>query len=182
MDCSRQASNKLPKKDSDKQLCTMYIKCTISGKCDYEVATPRRSCQRRHECSWCRQKLGQGNKHQEWECCTKNDNGDWLVGQGQQRAYAVPGRPPQPTPDSLVLIESTNLAIDIVDQTNLELQISSTGISNSQPISRVCDLQNSCLSYQVFMSLLTRYYPQWLLSSFKTHSLQRITLCPFTTW
>ena len=76
MDCPRQASNKLPKKDSDKQLCTTYNKCTTSGKCDYEVANPGRSCQRRHECSWCRQKLGQGNKHQERECRKKNDNGD----------------------------------------------------------------------------------------------------------
>ena len=77
MDCPRQSSNKSAKtKDSDKQLCTTFNKCTTSGKCDYEVANPGRSCQRRHECSWCRNNLGQGNKHQERECRKKNDNGD----------------------------------------------------------------------------------------------------------
>ena len=76
MDCPRQSTKSAKTKESEKQVCTTFNKCTTVGKCDYEVSNPGRTCQRKHECSWCRQNLGQGNKHQERECRKKNENGD----------------------------------------------------------------------------------------------------------
>ena len=76
MDCPRMNASKANKKESEKLICTTYNKCTTIGKCEYEVNNPTKSCQRKHECSWCRNNLNQGNKHQERECRKKKDNGD----------------------------------------------------------------------------------------------------------
>ena len=73
MDCQRQTSAKSTnKKDGENmKVCTTYNKCTTKGKCDYEVTNPEKSCQRKHECSWCKSNLGQSNRHQAWECKKK---------------------------------------------------------------------------------------------------------------
>ena len=72
MDCQRQSSAKLNKKEGDAvRICTTYNKCETKGKCDYEVNNPGKTCQRKHECSWCRSNLNQGNRHQAWECKKK---------------------------------------------------------------------------------------------------------------
>ena len=71
MDCPRQAIQKSSRgKESDKErlVCSTYNKCTTKGKCDYEVTHPDKTCQRKHECSWCRTNLSQSYKHQAWEC------------------------------------------------------------------------------------------------------------------
>ena len=75
MDCSRQSYQKSKGKDSEKEkvLCTTYNRCTTKGKCEYEVAHPDKTCQRKHECSWCRANLGQSYKHQSSECNKKKD-------------------------------------------------------------------------------------------------------------
>jgi hypothetical protein len=54
-----------------KDVCTTYNKCKTEGKCDYEVANPDKSCQRKHECSFCREKKKQSWKHQAWNCKNK---------------------------------------------------------------------------------------------------------------
>ena len=54
MDCQRQSSVKLNKKDGDAvRICTTYNKCETKGKCDYEVNNSGKTCQRKHECSKC---------------------------------------------------------------------------------------------------------------------------------
>ena len=76
MDCPRQSFNKSSKtKETEKEkiICTTYNKCTTKGKCDYEVAHPDKSCQRKHECGWCRSNLNQGYKHQTWDCNKKKE-------------------------------------------------------------------------------------------------------------
>ena len=51
--------------------CTTFNKCSTAGKCDYEVQHPDKKCQRRHECSWCRDNKGQSYNHQAWKCKNK---------------------------------------------------------------------------------------------------------------
>ena len=76
MDCVRHGNkNKQANKELDKEkpLCTTYNRCTTRGKCEYEVQYPDRSCQRRHECSYCRSNHNQSNKHQLWDCRKKQE-------------------------------------------------------------------------------------------------------------
>ena len=76
MDCPRQHTQKASKgKDSDKDkiVCLTYNKCSTKGKCDYEVTHQDKTCQRKHECSWCRSNLNQGFRHQAWECNKKKE-------------------------------------------------------------------------------------------------------------
>ena len=54
-----------------KELCTTYNKCKTDGKCEYEVAHPDKTCQRKHECSYCREKKRQSWRHQAWNCKNK---------------------------------------------------------------------------------------------------------------
>ena len=69
MDCQRQTLTKANKKDGDNiKICTTYNRCETKGKCEYELNNPDKKCQRKHECSWCRSNLSQGNRHQAWEC------------------------------------------------------------------------------------------------------------------
>ena len=69
------------KGDSDKpeRLCTSYNNCTTDNKCEYEVNNPGRSCQRKHECSYCRKHFKQGCRHQEVKCIKKQGG---IVGSG----------------------------------------------------------------------------------------------------
>ena len=63
------------KQDDKKELCTTYNKCTTESKCDYEVANPDKTCQRKHECSWCRLKKNQSWRHQASRCRNKEASG-----------------------------------------------------------------------------------------------------------
>ena len=74
MDCPRQVSSKQVsnKKDVNKEVvCTTFNRCLTKNKCEYELSNPDRNCQRKHECSWCRSNLNQGNRHQAWDCRKK---------------------------------------------------------------------------------------------------------------
>ena len=74
MDCPRQMSSKqvTNKKEANKEvICTTFNRCLTKNKCEYELSNPDRSCQRKHECSWCRNNLNQGNRHQAWDCRKK---------------------------------------------------------------------------------------------------------------
>jgi hypothetical protein len=63
------------KQDDKKELCTSYNKCTTESKCDYEVANPDKTCQRKHECSWCILKKNQSWRQQASRCRNKEANG-----------------------------------------------------------------------------------------------------------
>ena len=56
---------------SKKDYCTTFNTCTTEMKCNYEVTNPGRTCQKKHDCSWCRANLHQSYKHQEWKCQKK---------------------------------------------------------------------------------------------------------------
>ena len=64
----KQADRYAEKKDT----CTSYNKCTTEGKCDYEVTHPDKSCQKKHECSWCKIHKKQSWRHQAWKCKNKD--------------------------------------------------------------------------------------------------------------
>ena len=69
-------SKTIPKPADDKnqkKLCTTYNHCATMDKCEYEVTNPDKTCQRRHECSYCRKYFNQGYKHQEVKCSKKRD-------------------------------------------------------------------------------------------------------------
>ena len=59
--------------------CTTYNTCTTESKCEYEVSNPGKSCQRKHECSYCRKHFKRSCEHQETKCI-KKQNG--VVGAG----------------------------------------------------------------------------------------------------
>ena len=65
---------KLEDKSDKKEICATYNKCTTENKCDYEVQNPGKTCQRKHECSWCKAKKNQSWKHQESRCKNKEAN------------------------------------------------------------------------------------------------------------
>ena len=63
---------KLGSKDSGTGLyCGTYNRCSTEGKCDYEVSNPGKTCQRKHECTWCKRNKGQSYRHQECRCPNK---------------------------------------------------------------------------------------------------------------
>ena len=68
----QQVKKKVPESENlkagKKERCITFNNCTTEGKCDYEVANPGRTCNRKHECSWCRNNLQQSYKHQAWKC------------------------------------------------------------------------------------------------------------------
>ena len=71
MENPRPSVLKDPKKSTfgeRKEICTTYNKCKTEGKCDYEVGHPGKTCQRKHECSSCREKKNQSWRHQAWNC------------------------------------------------------------------------------------------------------------------
>ena len=57
---------------SKKEVCTTYNTCTTEGKCEYELLYPDKTCQRLHECSWCRAHKKQSWKHQARTCKNKD--------------------------------------------------------------------------------------------------------------
>ena len=76
MDCPRmynKPTSKTEQKQSDKEKssCTTYNSCLTKGKCEYEVKYPDKTCQRRHECLFCKTNFGQSFKHQSWDCRKK---------------------------------------------------------------------------------------------------------------
>ena len=62
---------KEPSKFEKRDRCTTFNTCTVNMKCDYEVANPGTTCNRKHECSWCRLNLKQGFRHQATNCQKK---------------------------------------------------------------------------------------------------------------
>ena len=64
---------KLEPKKLEQKTCTTYNTCSTVDKCEYEVANPDKTCQRRHECSYCRKFFKQSYKHQEIKCSKKRD-------------------------------------------------------------------------------------------------------------
>ena len=57
-----------PKEDSKKRSCTTWNSSSVEGKCEYETQYEGRSCARRHECTWCKDK-GKGSlSHQRSFC------------------------------------------------------------------------------------------------------------------
>ena len=77
MDCPRPppAKSVPPPPLTDKTICLSYNRCTTDGKCQYEVENPTKTCQRKHECSWCRVNLKRSNKHQARLCKNKEKEG-----------------------------------------------------------------------------------------------------------
>ena len=55
-----------------KARCTTYNSCKTEDKCDFEIRNPDKKCFLKHECSWCKDKLRQSWRHQEWNCKKKN--------------------------------------------------------------------------------------------------------------
>ena len=64
-----------PKTKDTRESCTTYNKCTTEGKCDYEVQHPDKTCQRKHECTWCKINKKQSWKHQALRCKFKESAG-----------------------------------------------------------------------------------------------------------
>ena len=76
MDCTRPPAKSVPSPQlTDKTICFSYNRRTTDGKSQYEVENPTKTCQRKHECSWCRVNLKRGNKHQEHSCKNKEKEG-----------------------------------------------------------------------------------------------------------
>ena len=55
-------------KDEKKKTCTTWNSSSVEGKCEFEVQYEGRSCSRRHECSWCREKGKRSLGHQRSFC------------------------------------------------------------------------------------------------------------------
>ena len=58
----------------EKSFCITYNKCATEGKCQYEVDNPTKTCQRKHECSWCKINLKRSIKHQAIRCKNKEQH------------------------------------------------------------------------------------------------------------
>ena len=56
----------------NKERCFTYNKCMTEGKCEYELKNPDKTCQRVHECTWCRDNKKQSWRHQAWKCKNKD--------------------------------------------------------------------------------------------------------------
>ena len=61
---------------SRKRTCTTWNTSTVEGKCEYEVTNDGRSCSRRHECSWCKEKGKTALSHQRSFCRQRIAAGD----------------------------------------------------------------------------------------------------------
>ena len=51
-----------------KRTCTTWNTSTVEGKCEYEANNDGRTCSRRHECSWCKEKGKTSLSHQRSFC------------------------------------------------------------------------------------------------------------------
>ena len=56
------------KDDVKKKTCTTWNSSSTEGKCEFEVQYDGRSCSRRHECSWCKEKGKRSLGHQRSFC------------------------------------------------------------------------------------------------------------------
>ena len=57
-----------PKDETKKKTCTTWNSSSTEGKCEFEVQYEGRSCSRRHECSWCKEKGKRSLGHQRSFC------------------------------------------------------------------------------------------------------------------
>lgn len=64
------------KKDEKRRTCTTWNTSRVEGKCEYEVQYDGRSCSRRHECSWCKEKGKSSLRHQRTFCRPRLAAGD----------------------------------------------------------------------------------------------------------
>ena len=55
-------------KDEKKKTCTTWNSSVVEGKCEYEVQNEGKICNRRHECSWCKDKGKTSLRHQRSFC------------------------------------------------------------------------------------------------------------------
>ena len=83
MAAERELSAKIPKKEKkeevknqEKRACTTWNTSTVEGKCEYEVQNDGRSCSRRHECTWCKEKGKRSLHHQRSYCRLRIAAGD----------------------------------------------------------------------------------------------------------
>ena len=56
----------LPK--GPRRLCTTWNTSTVEGKCDWEVQNEGKACDRRHDCTWCKEKGKRSLFHQRTFC------------------------------------------------------------------------------------------------------------------
>ena len=56
-----------PQKGS-RRLCMTWNTSTVEGKCDWEVQNEGKTCDRRHECTWCKDKGKRSLLHQRSFC------------------------------------------------------------------------------------------------------------------
>ena len=56
------------KEETKKKTCNTWNSSSIEGKCEFEVQYEGRSCSRRHECSWCKEKGKKSLGHQRSFC------------------------------------------------------------------------------------------------------------------
>jgi hypothetical protein len=59
---------KVKPKDDKRRSCATWNTSSVDGKCEYEVQNEGRSCIRRHECSWCKEKGKKSLGHQRSFC------------------------------------------------------------------------------------------------------------------
>jgi hypothetical protein len=84
MAAERELAAKIPKKkekddprgSQEKRPCTTWNTSSVEGKCEYEVQNDGRSCSRRHECTWCKEKGKRSLHHQRSFCRQRIAAGD----------------------------------------------------------------------------------------------------------
>ena len=84
MAAERELAARIPKKrekeevknTQEKKSCTTWNTSSVEGKCEYEVQNEGRSCSRRHECTWCKEKGKRSLHHQRSFCRQRIASGD----------------------------------------------------------------------------------------------------------
>ena len=84
MAAERELAAKIPKKkekdevrgNQEKRSCSTWNTSSVEGKCEYEVQNDGRSCSRRHECTWCKEKGKRSLHHQRSFCRQRIAAGD----------------------------------------------------------------------------------------------------------
>ena len=64
------------KDENKKRSCTTWNSSSVEGKCEYEIQNEGRSCARRHECTWCKDKGKRSLSHQRSFCRLRIAAGD----------------------------------------------------------------------------------------------------------
>jgi hypothetical protein len=52
----------------DKRMCTTWNSSTVENKCRFEAENEGRECDRKHECSWCKEKHKRSSPHHRSFC------------------------------------------------------------------------------------------------------------------